>query len=44
VEAEFPAAALKPKRLKEIRLELLYIPSAYKQQTMDFGVSVGAKE
>ena len=44
VEAEFPAAALKPKRLKEIRLELLYIPSAYRQQTMNFGVSVGAKE
>ena len=44
VEAEFPAAALKPKRLKEIRLELLYIPSAYKQQTMNFGVSIGAKE
>jgi hypothetical protein len=44
VEAEFPVAALKPKRLKEIRLELLYIPSAYRQQTMNFGVSVGAKE
>ena len=40
VEAEFPVAALKMKRLKEIRLELLYIPSAYKQETMDFGVSV----
>src|SRR5204863_8204138 len=38
VEAEFPVAALKAKRLKEIRLELLYIPSAYKQETMSFGV------
>jgi len=40
VEADFPAEALKMKRLKEIRLELLYIPSAYKQETMNFGVSV----
>jgi len=40
VEAEFPAEALKAKRLKEIRLELLYIPSAYRQETMNFGVSV----
>lgn len=44
VEAEFPADALQAKRLKEIRLEVLYIPSAYKQQTMNFGVSVGAPE
>jgi hypothetical protein len=40
VEAEFPVAALKAKRLKEIRLELLYIPSAYRQETMNFGVSI----
>ena len=40
VEAEFPVAALQMKHLKEIRLELLYIPSAYKQETMNFGVSV----
>ena len=40
VEAEFPVAALQMKRLKEIRLELLYIPSAYKQETMNFGVSL----
>lgn len=44
VEAEFPVDALKVKRLKEIRLEVLYIPSAYRQQTMNFGVSVGAGE
>src|SRR5438876_6279978 len=42
VEAEFPVEALKLKRLKEIRLELLYIPSAYKQETMNFGVSIAA--
>ena len=40
VEAEFPVAALKMKRLKEIRLELLYIPSPYKQETINFGVSI----
>ena len=40
VEAEFPVEALKAKRLKEIRLELQYIPSAYKQETMNFGVSI----
>jgi hypothetical protein len=42
VEAEFPAEALKMKRLKEIRLELLYIPSAYRQETLNFGVSIAA--
>ena len=42
VEAEFPVEALKLKRLKEIRLELLYIPSAYRQETMNFGVSIAA--
>ena len=40
VEAEFPVAALKMKRLKEIRLELQYIPSAYRQETMNFAVSI----
>lgn len=41
VEAEFPAEALKAKRLREIRLELNYIPSTYRQESMNFGVSVG---
>lgn len=40
VEAEFPAAALTGKGLKEIRLELQYIPSAYRHETMNFGVSL----
>jgi hypothetical protein len=40
VEAEFPAAALKAKRLKEIRVDLQYIPSAYRQEAMSFGVSI----
>ena len=41
VEAEFPADALKAKRLKEIRVDLQYIPSAYKQESLRFGVAVG---
>jgi hypothetical protein len=40
VEAEFPVEALKAKRLKEIRVELLYLPSPYRQETMNFGVSL----
>lgn len=41
VEVDFPAAALKSKKLKEIRLELAYIPSSYKMQTANFSVSIG---
>lgn len=36
----FPAEALKAKKLKEIRLELAYIPSPYLEETIDFTVSV----
>jgi hypothetical protein len=43
VEADFPAEALKAKRLKEIRVELLYTPSAYRQETMNFGVAIGGQ-
>ena len=42
VEVDFPAAALKDKKLKEIRVELAYIPSAYKLQAANFTVSIGA--
>jgi hypothetical protein len=41
VEAEFPADGLKGKRLKEIRVDLQYIPSAYRQESLRFGVAVG---
>jgi len=41
LEVDFPAAALKSKKLKEIRLELAYIPSSYKMQTANFNVSIG---
>jgi len=43
VDVEFPAAALQDKALREIRLELAYIPSSYKLQTASFPVSIGAK-
>lgn len=43
VDAEFPVAALKAKRLKEIRLELSYIPSPFREQTLNFAVSIDDK-
>jgi len=43
VEVDFPAAALAAKKLKEIRIELVYIPSPYKLQTANFGVSIGGQ-
>jgi len=41
LDVEFPAEALKAKRLKEIRLEFAYIPSPYRQETVNFAVSIG---
>jgi hypothetical protein len=43
VDVEFPAEALKAKKLKEIRLELTYIPSPYKEETVNFTVSIGGQ-
>ncbi len=43
VDVDFPAEALKAKRLKEIRLELAYIPSPYKEETVNFTVSIGGQ-
>ena len=42
LDVEFPAEALKAKRLKEIRLELAYIPSPYRGEKVNFAVSIGA--
>jgi uncharacterized membrane protein YeaQ/YmgE (transglycosylase-associated protein family) len=42
LDVEFPAAALKPNGLKEIRLEFAYIPSPYREETVNFAVSIGA--
>jgi hypothetical protein len=41
MDVDFPAEALKAKRLKEIRLELAYIPSPYTEETVNFTVSIG---
>jgi hypothetical protein len=43
VDVDFPAEALKAKKLKEIRLELAYIPSPYKEETVNFIVSIGGQ-
>ena len=43
VEVDFPAEALQAKKLKEIRIELAYIPSSYKLQTANFSVSIGGQ-
>ena len=43
VDVEFPAEALKAKKLKEIRIELAYIPSPYKEETVNFTVSIGGQ-
>jgi hypothetical protein len=43
VEVDFPAEALKTRKLREIRIELAYIPSSYKLQTANFSVSIGGQ-
>jgi uncharacterized membrane protein YeaQ/YmgE (transglycosylase-associated protein family) len=40
LDVDFPAEALKAKTLKEIHLELAYIPSPYRVETVHFIVSV----
>jgi uncharacterized membrane protein YeaQ/YmgE (transglycosylase-associated protein family) len=42
LDVEFPAEALKGKTLKDIRLEFAYVPSPYREQTVNFAVSIGA--
>src|SRR6266542_3061520 len=42
LDVDFPAEALKAKKLKEIRLELAYIPSPFQEETVNFTVSIGA--
>ena len=43
LEVEFPAGALTAKKLKEIRLELAYIPSPFREETVNFSVSIGGQ-
>src|SRR5712664_35909 len=44
LDADFPAAALGAKKLKEIRLELSYIPSSFREEALNFNVSIGGGE
>ena len=41
IEVPFPSAALKEKKLRDIRLELTYIPMPYKEETVQMHVSLG---
>jgi len=43
LDVDFPAEALKAKKLKEIRLELVYLPSPYKEEAVNFTVSIGGQ-
>ena len=43
LDVDFPAETLKAQRLKEIRLELAYIPSPYHEETIKFVVSIGGQ-
>jgi uncharacterized membrane protein YeaQ/YmgE (transglycosylase-associated protein family) len=43
LDVDFPAEALKAKKLKEIHLELAYIPSPYREETVHFTVSIGGQ-
>jgi hypothetical protein len=43
LDVEFPVAALQAKKLKEIRLDLDYIPSPYKHESLKFPVSIGGQ-
>lgn len=42
LDVEFPVEALEANRLKEIRLELAYIASPFREETVNFIVSIGA--
>ena len=43
VDVDFPAAALEAKKLSDIRLDLIYLPSAYKDETANLAVSIGGQ-
>ena len=40
LDVEFPAAALQAKTLGQIRLELAYVPSPYREETLNFAVTI----
>ena len=44
LDVAFPVEALQANRLKEIRLDLAYIPSPFREETVNFEVSIGPGE
>lgn len=43
IDVNFPADALKGKKLTEIRLEIEYMPASYRKDTAKFNVSINTK-
>lgn len=43
IDVDFPAAALKGNTLKAIRMDLAYVPSPYREETVNLAVSIGGK-
>jgi hypothetical protein len=43
IDVDFPVAALKAKKLKDIRVDLSYIPSQYREEKLSFAVSIGGR-
>lgn len=41
IDVDFPAEALKSNNLKELRVQLTYVPSAYRQETANVAVAIG---
>ena len=44
IDVDFPAEALKAKKLKQIRLDLVYAPTSYRQETANVVISIGGSE
>lgn len=42
VDVDFPAEALKGQKLKELSLELTYVPSPYRQETATVALAIGS--
>jgi len=42
IEVPFPAAALKPNAIREVRLELIYLPIPYREDTVSIPVYLGS--
>ncbi len=43
LDVDFPTEALKAGKLKQIHLDLAYVPSSYREETVNFIVSIGGK-